>query len=101
MAGSVGGYTYTYKARGSWRGCGPVFRGGGCVGDSRAGASLSRCCGLAASRRVVALSRSAPLAWVAVGSLALVCRVVVSASGAAALALSALLGGVWMAICGT
>ena len=43
----------------------PGFPGRGCVGGSCAGASLSRCCGLAASRRVVALSRWAPLAWVA------------------------------------
>ena len=71
------------------------------MGNSRAGAALSRRCGLAASRRVIVLSRSAPLAWVAVGLLALVCRVAVSASGAAALVLSALLSDVWMVVCGT
>jgi len=66
------------------------------LGGSRAGASLSHC-GIASRRRVVTLGA----AGVAVGQLALVCRVVVSASGAAARALSALLGGVWMAVCGT
>lgn len=64
------------------------------------GTSAWRC-----GRVIVALSRWAPLAWVAVGRQALarpgVHRVVVSASGTAVLALSALLGGVRMAVCGT